>query len=268
MTVLERYREKMRELVALHHLDGAAVTVAAKPLTPEEAIGAPTRRDYPILEGKENVIEAVVLGFRGQAFTDFPSEFSGQLCEVLALPLDNNRNRALFLATMNAVLQSLGKVQGVLHCKDDAPERCGYHIAKTARREGVRTIGLIGFNPAIANALVREFGPDAVHITDLDPQNVAQSRFGVTIWDGRTETHRLISLSDLILVTGTALVNGTFDSILHLTSSQNKPLVVFGITGASVCRLLELERWCIEAGTEMKDDRASPNSRELTATAS
>ena len=59
------------------------MTVLAKPLTPEEAIGKPGRRDFPILEGKERVIEATVLGARGQAFTDSASDFEGRLEQPL-----------------------------------------------------------------------------------------------------------------------------------------------------------------------------------------
>lgn len=249
-SILEQCRDKMLDLVRRRQLDGAAVKVRATALTPEEAIGAPSRRDYPILEGKERVIEAAVLGARGQAFTDSPSDFSGQLRDVLALPLDNNRNRAVFLATINAVLRSLGEVDGVLHCKDDEPECCAAGIAQAARGRGVHSVGLIGLNPAIAEALVREFGAEAVHITDLNPQNIGERRFGVPIWDGRTQTEQLVSASELIVATGTALANGTFDAILHLTHEQGKPLVVFGITAAAVCRFMELERWCAQVRNE------------------
>lgn len=248
--ILEECRDRLRELAARHNLDRAEVTVTAQPLTPEEAIGRPTRRDYPILEGKERVIEAAVLGARGQAFTDAPSNFSGQLRDVLALPLDNTRNRAVFLATMNAVMRSLGEIGGVLHCKDEEPERCAAGMARAARAKGARSVGLIGFNPAIAEALADEFGPGAVCITDLNPRNAGQCRFGVTIWDGRRETGRLIAACDLILVTGTALVNGTFDAIEESARAHNKPLVVFGITAAAVCRFMALERWCAQARDE------------------
>jgi uncharacterized protein (DUF4213/DUF364 family) len=246
-TLLDQCRGKLRELVTRHQLDGAVVTVLAKALTPEEAIGAPTRRDYPILEGKERVIEAAVLGARGQAFTDSPSDFSGQLREVLALPLTSNRNRAVFIATMNAVLRSLGEIEGVLHCQDDAPERCAAEIAAAARGTGASSVGLIGFNPGMADALVREFGADGVRITDMNPQNVGACKFGVAIWDGRTQTRQLIRCSDLVIVTGTTLVNGTFDEILRLSGEEGKPLVIFGITAAAVCQLMGLERWCAQA---------------------
>ena len=156
--ILDQFRDKVRPLAVEHGLNDTAVTVLAKPLTPEEAIGTPGRRDFPILEGKERVIEAIVLGTRGQAFTDSPSDFGGRFQEVLELSLDNNRNRALFLAATNAALAHFGLIKGTVHCKDDAPEKCAFDIAMSARITDAQTVGLIGFNPAIAQGLMREFG--------------------------------------------------------------------------------------------------------------
>lgn len=245
--ILERFREKVRTLAKEHGLNDAAVTVLAKPLTPEEAIGKPGRRDFPILEGKERVIEATVLGSRGQAFTDSASDFEGRFRDVLELPLTGNRTRAAFIAASNAALAHLGLVEGTVHCKDDAPEECAREIAASAGRTGVRIVGFIGFNPAIADALVREFGPEHMRITDLNPQNIGKSKFGVTLWDGRTRTAELIEESDLVVATGTTLVNGTFDEILRLTRAAGKRVIVYGITCAGVCRLMNLERWCPQA---------------------
>ena len=66
---LHECREMLRELVRQRGLDHANVVVRARPLTPEEAIGSPGRRDFPILEGKERVIEANVMG-QGKGFHD------------------------------------------------------------------------------------------------------------------------------------------------------------------------------------------------------
>ena len=199
------------------------------------------------MEGKERVIEATVRGARGQAFTDSPSDFEGTFRDVLDLPLDMNRHRAIFIAAMNAALAHLGMVKGTVHCRDDAPETCGFDMAMSARMLDAQTIGLVGYNPAIAEALVREYGTEAVRITDLNPQNIGAEKFGITIWDGRTRTGELVKRCDLILVTGTTLVNGTFDEILQWALEAHKRLVVFGITGAGVCHLIDLDRWCSQA---------------------
>jgi len=244
--VLEQYRDKLRELIDKHQLNSTPVTVIAKLLTPEEAIGTPGRRDYPILEGKERIIEATVLDARGQAFTDSPSEFSGLLRDVVEMPLTTNRNRAIFLAATNALLSHMQIIEGTLHCKNDAPEKCSMEIATSARQCGSKTIGLVGLNPSIAEALVREFGAANVCITDLNPKNVGTIKFGVAIWDGRTKTHDLVRASDLVIVTGTTLVNGTFDEIHPLVHLESKKLIVFGITAAGVCKLMNFTRWCFQ----------------------
>ncbi|MCU0605986.1 MAG: DUF364 domain-containing protein [Candidatus Edwardsbacteria bacterium] len=241
---IELFREKLRAVVDSHALNDAEVLVTVKPLTPQEAIGDPLRRDYPIIEGKERVIEAEVSGSRGQAFTDSPVNYMGRLDEVMSMALTAASDRAIFLAVSNAVLERLGIVEGTTHCKDESPELCATEIAASARRLGIRTIGLIGLNPAIADALIQEFGTINVLMTDLNPNSIGRQRSGVRIWDGRAKTAELIRSSDLIIATGTTLVNGTYDEIMHLTSSAGKRLVLYGITAAGFCGLMGRERWC------------------------
>ena len=245
--VLDQVRARLMVLLAGQPdpagLLGAPVTVLARPLTPEEAIGTPGRRDFPIIVGKERVVEATVLGRRGHAFTDSPPELVGSLSEVLQLPLDRNQHRAIFVATMNALLCHLGRARTTVHCKDDDPERCSQDIAETLRRQlGAAEVGLVGLNPAIAERLVQTFGPDHVRITDLGRDNVGRERFGVQVWDGATQTEELVRRSDLLLVTGTTLVNGTFDRIHQLAAG--KPLILYGVTAAAVCEMMGIERLC------------------------
>jgi hypothetical protein len=103
---------------------------------------------------------------------------------------------------------------------------------------------MIGLNPAIAENLVQVFGSDRVHISDLDRDQIGKGRFGVEIWDGATRTADLIERSDLILMTGTTLQNGTFDGIWEAIRAQGKPGLVYGVTGAGVCALTGIERIC------------------------
>jgi len=243
-TIIEQCRGKLIEIVAAHDLNEVELQVRAKALTPEEAIGTPGRRDFPIIEGKERVIEAVVLGARGQAFTDSPSEFTGKLKEVTGLVLSTNQYRALFIATLNATLRSLGMVEGTVHCKDDEPEKCAQEIASFSRKSGARSIGLVGLNPAIANALVGEFGVESVRIADLNRQNIGQRKFGVEILDGRSKTGDLIHVSDMVLITGTTLVNGTFNDLWNTVKEEKKMAMLYGVTAAGVCKLMNFPRIC------------------------
>ncbi len=244
-STLETLRVELRRLAQEADLLQADVSVLAKPLTPEEAIGTPGRRDYPILVGKERVIEATVLGSRGHAFTDSARELKGTVTEVLELELDSNFDRAIFVATGNALLRHLGLAKGTVHCKDDDPERCGAQIADhILATYGQVTVGLIGLNPAIAERLVQVFGPGRVRLTDLNPDQVGTERWGVEIWHGRDRADQLIDEADVVVLTGTTLVNDTFDSLRARLEAAAKPYLVFGVTAAGVCALTAIERLC------------------------
>ena len=238
-------RTLLSEIIAREHLLHAQVSVRIKPLTPEEAIGTPERQDFPIIVGKERMIEASVLGSRGHAFTDSPRELTDSMAQVLVLDLDETPNRAIFMATLNATLMHLQRVTGTVHCKDEDPELCALEMAELLlHKYGPVEVGLVGLNPAIAERLVDAFGAEHTRITDLAQDNIGERRFGVEIWDGGQRTEELIDASDLLLVTGTTLVNGTFDTIHRLASEAHKQVIPYGVTASGVCELLGMERLC------------------------
>jgi len=246
--VIEEVKEKFQALVAEHQMGEEPVQVTIGTLSTKQAIGSPVRQDFPLLEGKEVMIEAQFKGSFGQAFTDKPHDFTGSLKDALALSLDINDNRAILIATLNAVMAHMGIVTGVRHCCDEEPEECAAQIAQHILINfGEIKVGLIGLQPAILENLVKVFGADNVCCTDLNPKNVGSQKFGAEIWDGRTETTRLISWCDLLLVTSSTIVNNTFDGIREETVSQGKRLIIFGVTGAGVSALLGLERVCFLA---------------------
>jgi uncharacterized protein (DUF4213/DUF364 family) len=243
--ILERTRNRIREIAEKEHLLHVDVTVLARPLTPEEAIGNPGRRDFPIIIGKERVIEAILLGSKGHAYTDSPREFLGTLKDVLNLELTTNQNRAIYVATINALLGSLKMADKTVHCKDNEPEECALEIADSLLKKYGRTdVGLIGLNPAIAERLVDTFGQDHVRITDMSRDNIGQRKFGVEIWDGNERTEDLIDASNVIIFTGTTLVNNTFSQIWDRIQAQGKNYVVYGVTAAAVSQLISIERTC------------------------
>jgi len=246
-TLLNECRAAGCALAQQHGLDDAVVTVVATTLTPAAAIGTPRRQDFPILQGRERMIEATINGARGQAFTDTPVTFAGTLRDVLTLPLTENAMRAIFVATLNALLCHLRLVTDTVHCIDDAPEQCAATMAAQARATGARTVGLIGFNPAIAEALVRVFGAGHVCITDLNPDNIGATKYGVVVGDGRTHGAALLNAVDLALATGTILVNGTGDALLQAARAAGTRVVLYGVTCAAVCHLAARERWCFAA---------------------
>ena len=242
---LENSMIKLKDIIRENMFYDVSVSVLIKALNPKEAIGEPGRRDFPIIEGKERVIEAEFMGVKAHAFTDSPGEFVGKLSEILDLPLKSNRERAIYIATLNAVLKYLNIIEKTMHCRDEDPERCAQEIASQLfDRWGKVKVGLIGLNPAIAEMLTKTFGEGNVKITDLNKQNINALKYGVEIWDGNNMTEDLIKQSDVILFTGTTLVNGTFDYIINCSHNYRKAYLIYGVTGAGICKLMRLNRIC------------------------
>ncbi len=241
---LERSKKELMRLLAGTGLQEKDVSVSVGVLRPEEAIGRPQRRDFPILEGKERMVEAAFLSSKGHAFTDAPTSFGGTLREVLELPLVDNARRAVYLAVVNAVCRHLGVVRPTLHCRDEDPEACGRHIAdRVFYPWGLVRVGLVGFNPAIAAHLVRVFGKKFVIITDRNPRNVGVEKAGVVVWDS-SRNEEMIGRCRVILVTGTTLTNGTFDDLMGTLRQYHRDYWIYGVTATGVAHLLGLNHLC------------------------
>ncbi len=245
--VLDEVKEKLKEVANVHKLGDTAVKVTIGTLSVKQAIGSPVRQDFPLLQGKEVMIEAEFMGSYGQAFTDRPNDFSGSLNDVLGLSLNTNDNRAVFIATFNAVAAHLKMVGRTRHCHDEEPEECASQIAKHILDDsGKIKVGLIGIQPAILEHLALAFGTDNVRCTDLNPNNIGANKYGVVIWDGRTQTGKLIEWCDLVLATSSTVVNNTFDEIRETAISQGKRLIIFGVTGAGIAALTGQEILCFQ----------------------
>ncbi|MCK4862744.1 MAG: hypothetical protein KAS25_00540 [Dehalococcoidales bacterium] len=245
--VLEEAKEKFQAIITEHRLGDEVVQVTIGTLSVKQAIGIPSRQDFPLLEGREVMIEAEFHGSFGQAFTDRPHDFTGSTNDVISLSLDTNENRAIFIATLNAVMAHMDMVNGTRHCHDEEPEECAKQIARHLLDESGRAkVGMVGLQPAILENLALTFGSENVRCTDLNPKNAGSTKYGAEIWDGRTETGRLIEWCDIPLVTSSTLINNTFDDIRKEVISQGKHLIIFGVTGAGISALLGFERLCFQ----------------------
>jgi uncharacterized protein (DUF4213/DUF364 family) len=242
---LEQAKKKFVALVNKHHLHGEIVNVTIGTLSPQQAIGNPARQDFPLLAGKEVMIEAQFRESYGQAFTSQPQNFSGLLDDVLSLSLNTADHRAIFIATLNAVMSHLGITKEVRHCRDEEPEKCGAQIVQNiADKYGKVKIVQVGYQPAMLENLVKGFGAANIQCTDLDPRNIGVDKFGVTIRDGATENMNSIEWCDLMLVTSSTNVNNTFDELYKATMAKRKKFIMFGVTGAGIAALLNLDRIC------------------------
>ena len=210
--------------------------VSARTLTPQEVIGKPERDDFPLLKGKEVMIQADFKGSLGQAFTDMPGNYSGTLKEIFDMSLNSNFERAVFISTLNAVLRYLNYISKTVHCKDKEPGECAAHLIDYIKeRFGNPRIAFIGMQPAMVEALAAQFEIRAV---DLDPDNVGQKRCGVLIEDV-FHTKEILSWADLIVATGTTVVNDTLTPLL-----TEKPIIFYGVTIAGAAYLKGYEQYC------------------------
>lgn len=225
------------------------INVTAKRLTSKEAIGETERKDFPLLQGKESLMQADFKGALGQAFTDMPRNFNGKVRDILDLELTNNGDRALFIATLNAVLRYLGKADDTVHCKNEGPELCSKEIVETViGRHGKEIqVGIIGFQPAIIDHFSKKIPPEKIRVTDLDKDNIGKEKYGVTVWDAKEMTDEVFKTCDVVLATGSTIVNDTLESLTLLSERYQKPLYFYGTTVAGPAALLNLNRLCFQA---------------------
>lgn len=236
MEFFDSIRDVFQHLVCEKDWQDKTVDVRVKTLKPEEAIGNPEHQDYPLIKGKERMMEADFLGSRGQAFTDMYGSFSGALAEVGAMKLENNYRRAIFLATLNAVARRLGLVEKTVHCKDDQPPKCAKELASYIKQNfGKPRVALVGLQPRMAEALAREF---ELRVTDMDADNVGTTKFGISI-QGPEHNADNIAWCDVALVTGTTLTNESIRELL-----AEKPTIFYGVTIAAAARFMNLTRFC------------------------
>ena len=246
MRIMEKAKERFLNIINENNLSGEQLIIKMKPLKPEQVIGYPQRDDYPLLLGKEVMIEADFKGHKGQAFTDEPFDFEGRISDIINLSLDTNRNRALFISSLNAILRFLNIITGTVHCKDLEPEMCAKKLVEKISEDfGANIkITLAGLQPSFADALIKKYGSKNVSILDLDVKNFNKNFNGVIVKDSSTYSSKLLPEANVVIATGSTIINNTIDEIISL--SQNN-VVFFGVTIAGVAELLKLKRICFFA---------------------
>ena len=241
-------KERFMALLGDRGLEREEVVIETRILKAQEAIGTPQRRDFPLLKGKEVMMEATFLGARGQAYTDAPSEFRGALEEVVRLPLDSSRERALFIAAMNAVMRYLNPDLLTVHCRDEEPEECAREMASFVKGLNPSRVGLIGLQPAILENLVKLFGPGRVLCADRDEEKRGSVKFGVPlVWGDEEGLERIMKESEVVLATGSTVVNGSIVEILDSARRHGVGLYFYGVTIAGTAELMGLQRLCFRA---------------------
>lgn len=236
MTLYDRLRSYFIILVKENHLEAQDVIVRAKPLTPEEAIGNPEDKDYPLILGRERMMQAEFRDTCGQAYTDMYGNYSGKLNEIVGMELKNNFRRAIFISSLNALMRYLGLIDKTMHCKDNEPRECGVKLVEyILAKYGKPKIAVVGLQPRMVESLAKSF---EIKVTDMDYANINTEKFGVTIQSPQ-KTKEHLDWCDIALVTGSTIVNGTITNFLI-----DKPVIFYGITISGAAKVLGLEDFC------------------------
>lgn len=232
-------KEKFYAIAKEHDLLDKDVVIECKALTPEEAIGTTKRKDFPILDGAEVMLQAEFEGGIGQAFTSTPASYAGTLQEILEFDIVNNEyDRSLFVAALNAVMRKLGLCDHSIHCRNNGPEECALKAVEVLKNTyGNVKITQIGFQPALFEQIAGQF---EMKILDLNPNNIGKVMYGVTVQDGIKDYDEAVEWADLILCTGSTLVNGSIVNFLDL----DKEVLFYGTSSAGAAPLLGLKRLC------------------------
>lgn len=238
----QNLKERFSDVLKEHQIENDHLSVSCRALTPEEAIGKTKRTDYPILTGKDVMIQAEYKGFRGQAFTDAPAAFEGMLEDILEMDIKHNpHDRGIFIATVNAVMASLGLCEGTVHCRTNGPEFCAKDMLQFLETNypDIKKIALVGFQPSLLEMLANS--KYDMRVMDLNPNNIGQMKFGICVEDGTAMKEEIIhSYAELILCTGSTLCNGTMVDYLDLDTE----VLFFGTTASGAAPLLGLKRIC------------------------
>jgi len=240
--ILATVKEKIESRLRKESLLDEEIIVKAKVLSAQEAIGNPERDDFPLLKGREKIMEANFKGQLGHAFTDMYGGFEGQIAELFGMPLNNNYRRALMVATINALSKYWGLVENTVHCKDNQPQKCAQQCAEYFKQElpEVRNMTLIGFQPALAEELSRYY---SLKILDLNKDNIGQVKYNAQILDGQKDMKDAVIWADVVFATGSTIVNGTLDDIIEAAGNIKK-VVLYGVTIAGVAHWMGLKRIC------------------------
>lgn len=231
---------KFLEIVEEHGMSAEEINIKSKALSAEEAIGITKRKDFPILTGKEIMLQTEYKGAVGQAFTDSPAVFIGTLNEVLHLDIENDAHaRGLFVASLNAIMRYLSRVNNTVHCKNEDPERCAETYVQYIREAyGTPKIAVVGYQPAMIENLSKVF---EIRALDLDPNNVGVVKYGTLIEDGvKAYEAVVINWAELVLCTGSTLCNGSIVNFIDI----GKEVIFYGTTVAGAAELLGLKRVC------------------------
>ncbi|MFH1049338.1 MAG: DUF364 domain-containing protein [bacterium] len=232
--IYDELKDALRLTIQKYAISGKEVSIRCKVLSAEEAIGRPEHNDYPIIKGREVMVEAVFEGASGQAFADDFENADYTVDELLNLETDSNRKRASFVSGLNAIYRYLGLCDKTVHCKDAGPKECAENLKHAIKF--VSKVLLVGHQPRFLQYLSQEYN---VRVVDLDKDNIGKEVYGIII-EPAEMTEDAITWCDIIFVTGSTLINGTITNFLN----REKPALFYGVTISAAAKILGLKTYC------------------------
>lgn len=236
MDIFGLLKKEINELIKKNSLESDEVIVTARPLSPEEAIGNPEDKDYPLIVGRERMMQAEFRGTFGHAYTDMYGNYKSKLIDIVNMDLKNNFRRAIFISTLNAVMRHFNLINKSVHCKDNEPRDCSIKLVEYIKEKyGQPKIAIVGLQPRMVEYLSKNF---EIRVTDMDTANINANKFGVII-QGPEKTADHLEWCDVALVTGSTIVNNTIGNFM-----MDKPVIFYGVTISGAAKILGLETYC------------------------
>jgi len=232
--IYDTLKKALEKKIISHHLEDEPISITCKALSAEEAIGNPEHDDYPIIKGREVMVEADFLQAKGQSFTDAFENREYRLKDLLSMDLSTNQKRASFIAGLNAVYRHLELADLTIHCRDKEPVLCAKELP-TIIPEGTKVL-LVGHQPRFLEKLA-SYCP--VRAVDLDLDNVGKTFYDVHI-EPEDHTREAIGWCDLIFATGSTVVNNTISTFMD----ADKPAIFYGVTISAPAKILNLTTFC------------------------
>ncbi|MGC8974665.1 MAG: Rossmann-like domain-containing protein [Thermoprotei archaeon] len=199
-------------------------------------------KEYAIVRGEEVMMECVFKSARAHVFTQLPRDIVMRVDEILRLDLSDVGNRSIFYCALNAVMRYYGLVDGTTHCRGNSPLKCAKTLVEDLKSFAPDArILLVGYQPAIAEELVRYF--KTVYITDMSPRNIGKVVGKVSVLD-HVRNNDLIREVDIVLATGSSLLNKTLWDLYEVSSRFNKVFILYGVSAAGASRILGIKRHC------------------------
>ena len=190
MNIYDKLKAELAKILEENNLSEETIFIKSKTLTDQEAIGITERKDFPILTGKEIMLQAEFKGSVGQAFTSAPTVFKGSLKEIVDLDLESDDHaKGLFIASLNAIMKYLNLADRTIHCRNEEPELCANKFKEELKEYKDLNIALIGYQPAILENLSQDF---KVRVLDLSPKNVGETKFGIKIEHGIEDFDKVV----------------------------------------------------------------------------